>query len=84
MGDSRIRLVVGPRAGPTTKADCLNTLWRALIAEEQAQGWRAKAIVLHDAEDVIHSGEFDLTRLDEISSPTSVGYPTCITMRSPA
>lgn len=28
--DSRIRLVIGDDPGPTTKADCLNTLWRAL------------------------------------------------------
>jgi len=58
IDDPRIRLVVGLRPGPTTKADCLNSLWQALIADERAQGWRAKAIVLHDAEDVIHSGEF--------------------------
>jgi len=58
VGDPRIRVVTGTRPGPTTKADCLNTLWAALIADERAQGWRAKAIVLHDAEDVIHSGEF--------------------------
>lgn len=58
VADPRIRLIIGTTAGPTTKADCLNTLWRALMAEEQAGGWRAKAIVLHDAEDVIHSGEF--------------------------
>ncbi|SFP95144.1 glycosyltransferase [Sphingomonas rubra] len=28
-GDPRVRLVIGPRDGPTTKADCLNTLWRS-------------------------------------------------------
>lgn len=36
--DTRVRLVVLPHPGPTTKADCLNALWRAL----------------HDAEDVVH------------------------------
>ncbi len=56
--EPRIRVTTGPRSGPTTKADCLNTLWKAMTADEFSQGWRAKAIVLHDAEDVIHRGEF--------------------------
>lgn len=55
--DDRIRLVVGDRAGPTTKADCLNTLWHALLADERRGEVRAKAIVLHDAEDVVHPAE---------------------------
>ena len=36
VGDPRVRRIVGPRPGPTTKADCLNTLWRALLADEAA------------------------------------------------
>ncbi len=56
--DPRVRLVIGPRAGPTTKADCLNTLWRALDREELREGARTTAVVvLHDAEDVVHPGE---------------------------
>ncbi|MEG3124471.1 glycosyl transferase family protein [Sphingomonas sp. GB1N7] len=55
--DPRVRLVIGHKAGPTTKADCLNTIWRALLRDEAAEGWRAKAVVLHDAEDVVHAGE---------------------------
>lgn len=31
--DARIRLVIGERDGPTTKADCLNTLWLALCRD---------------------------------------------------
>ncbi|MBX9859083.1 MAG: glycosyl transferase family protein [Sphingomonas sp.] len=54
--DARVRLVVGSRPGPTTKADCLNTLWHALRRDE-ADGVRARAIVLHDAEDVVHPAE---------------------------
>ncbi len=57
LRDPRVRLVVGPRDGPTTKADCLNALWRALLRDEAAEGSRAKAIVIHDAEDVVHAGE---------------------------
>ena len=40
--------------GPTTKADCLNHLYDALIEYEVAHACEAKAIVLHDAEDVVH------------------------------
>lgn len=52
-----VRPVVGTRAGPTTKADCLNTLWRALVADEAAGAPRAAAVILHDAEDVIDADE---------------------------
>lgn len=56
-GDPRVRLVVGPRDGPTTKADNLNVLWRALAVEDAAAGQRTDAIILHDAEDLIHADE---------------------------
>ena len=56
-GDSRLCQVVLQAPGPTTKADCLNGLWRRLLQDEIARGEAAKAIVLHDAEDVVHSGE---------------------------
>jgi len=61
--DPRLRLVIGPAPGPTTKADCLNRLWEAMLADEDSAGRRFKAVVLHDAEDVVHSAElriFDL------------------------
>jgi len=58
--DERIRLVVGPIAGPTTKADCLNSIWAAMVEDEQAEGRQFKAVVLHDAEDVVHSAELKL------------------------
>ena len=60
VGSPRVRLVGGPLPGPTTKAECLNRLWAALCADERASGRRAKAIVLHDAEDVIHPHELAL------------------------
>jgi adsorption protein B len=55
--DARVRLVTGRENGPTTKADCLNTIWRALLRDEADEAARAKAVVLHDAEDVLHAGE---------------------------
>lgn len=60
VADARVRLVVGATSGPTTKADCLNTLWSALAIDEAASGRRVKAVVLHDAEDVVHSAELRL------------------------
>jgi adsorption protein B len=55
--DRRVRLVIGEKDGPTTKADCLNSLWRALHRDEAAGAWHAAAIVQHDAEDVVHPHE---------------------------
>ena len=54
--DARVRVVIGDRDGPTTKADCLNTLWLALMRDEAA-GRVTRAVVLHDAEDMLHPAE---------------------------
>ncbi|HTU09432.1 MAG TPA: glycosyl transferase family protein [Allosphingosinicella sp.] len=56
----RVRLVIGPAPGPTSKADCLNRLWEAMIEDEAADGVPVKAVILHDAEDVVHSAELPL------------------------
>lgn len=55
--DPRVRLVIGPRDGPTTKGDNLNVLWRALLDEDERAGRSTDAVVVHDAEDVIHPDE---------------------------
>lgn len=52
--DARVRLVIGAIPGPTTKADCLNALWRALLRDEAAESFSALGVVLHDAEDIVH------------------------------
>lgn len=57
--DARVRLVIGLKPGGTTKADCLNTLWRALLRDEAGDG-PVSAVVLHDAEDVVHPLELRL------------------------
>ncbi|MDQ3140097.1 MAG: glycosyl transferase family protein [Pseudomonadota bacterium] len=74
VADPRVRLVVGTRLGPTTKADCLNRLWEAMLADECAEGAKFKAVVLHDAEDVVHPAElcvFDsmIERYDLVQLP---------------
>lgn len=53
-GSDKVVLVVTPTAGPTTKADCLNALWHAMERVEQHSERPFKAVVLHDAEDVVH------------------------------
>ena len=58
--DGRVRLTVGARPGPTTKGDNLNTVWRSLLRDEAEGDWRADAVVLHDAEDVVDPSELRL------------------------
>ncbi|MBS0480240.1 MAG: glycosyl transferase family protein [Proteobacteria bacterium] len=60
--DPRVRRVLTERPGPTTKADCLNRLWLALLSDETAEGWRAIAVAFHDAEDVVHADELRVYR----------------------
>ncbi|WP_271439220.1 glycosyl transferase family protein [Pontixanthobacter luteolus] len=51
--DSRLRIVVQPKPGPTTKADCLNSLYAALQTDEARTGKQASMVLLHDAEDMV-------------------------------
>ncbi|MEI5687714.1 MULTISPECIES: glycosyl transferase family protein [Sphingomonas] len=55
--DARIRVVIGAHAGPTTKADCLNSLWVALCRDDADTGRHTDAVIIHDAEDVVHRAE---------------------------
>lgn len=48
------------RDGPTTKADCLNRLYRALCADERRSGQRVRSLILHDAEDMVHPAALGL------------------------
>lgn len=58
--DDRVRLVVNDRAGPTTKADCLNTMYAALLVDEQKSGYSTLMVVLHDAEDMVDTAALNL------------------------
>lgn len=82
--EPRVMLAINSRPGPTTKADCLNLLWRAMEAEERKGGFRFKAVLLHDAEDVVHRDEirlfdfmmdrFDLVQLPVLPLPGKGGW----------
>ena len=52
--DPRVRLVIHDRPGPSTKADCLNRLYAALRADEARSGSQFRAVLLQDAEDMVH------------------------------
>ena len=52
-GDARVTVTVHDVDGPTCKADCLNRLYRAVEDDELQEGKRFRAIVLHDAEDMV-------------------------------
>ncbi len=51
--DKRVVPVVVPHDGPTTKADCLNTLWRAIGIWEGDNNAQFPIFLLHDAEDLV-------------------------------
>ncbi len=59
---ANVHIAICPENGPTTKADCLNALWRAMRLQEDEQDHRFTAIILHDAEDVVHPLELDVYR----------------------
>ncbi len=61
--DPRVRLVVHDADGPTTKADCLNRLYQALRDDEARCGMRARSVILHDSEDMVHPAALALIDL---------------------
>lgn len=60
LHSGKIRLVVCRKPGPTSKADCLNNLWDALCRDEIEEQMQFEAIVLHDAEDIVHPKALNL------------------------
>lgn len=57
----RVRYVVGPDPGPTTKADCLNHLIAGLLRHERACGDHYEVFLQHDAEDLVDSQALELS-----------------------
>lgn len=54
QGAKNVRLVICDKKGPTTKADCLNRLWTVLCQDELTERLKFSAVILHDAEDLVH------------------------------
>jgi len=76
----RLHLAIGPHAGPTSKADCLNFIYRRMLEYERERGVEFDVVVVHDAEDLIHpeelrwigyySREFDMVQIPVLPLPT--------------
>ncbi|MBV9670835.1 MAG: glycosyl transferase family protein [Acidobacteriales bacterium] len=49
-----VHVALAPHPGPTSKADCLNAIYRAMQNFEAQEGVRFDTVLLHDAEDLIH------------------------------
>jgi len=49
-----VHVAVCARSGPTSKADCLNNIFRRMTEVEEEIGCYFDTVVLHDAEDLIH------------------------------
>ncbi len=58
----QVKLIINSELGPTTKGDCLNRLWTAMLHDETHGGFRYAGIALHDAEDWVHPQELSLYR----------------------
>ncbi|MBV8832771.1 MAG: glycosyl transferase family protein [Acidobacteriaceae bacterium] len=52
---SNVHVAVCPHPGPTSKADCLNSVYDGMCRYEAQTGVQFDTVVLHDAEDVIHA-----------------------------
>ena len=59
-GYPNVFLAVCPHQGPTSKADCLNWIFQSLLSFEETQGGHFDAVLVHDAEDLIHPDALSL------------------------
>ena len=50
----RVHLAMCPHGGPTSKGDCLNSIYRRMADYEVRHGIRFEIVVVHDAEDLVH------------------------------
>lgn len=58
--DPRVRMILHDRDGPSTKADCLNRIYAGLAYDEARHGFRARMVLLHDAEDLVDPAALSL------------------------
>jgi bacteriophage N4 adsorption protein B len=79
----RVHLAPSPHNGPTSKGDCLNSVYRAMQKFEEREGVRFEIITTHDAEDLIHpdslrlinwfSREYDMVQVPVLPLATGIG-----------
>lgn len=51
---ARVHMAMCPRDGPTSKGDCLNSIFASMLDYERRHGVRFEIVVTHDAEDLAH------------------------------
>jgi adsorption protein B len=83
---AHVHMAIVPHEGPTSKADCLNWIYQAMLAYEEACGLRFDVVVMHDAEDVIHpdslelinryTEDYDMVQIPVLPLPTPVSRLT--------
>lgn len=56
-----------PHPGPTSKADCLNWVYRRMEAFEKERSLRFDTVVLHDAEDLIHPEALSIINRERVN-----------------
>ena len=64
---ANVHAAVCPHPGPTSKADCLNSIYSAMLQFELRHSVRFPTIVLHDAEDLIHPEALSLINRERAS-----------------
>lgn len=77
-----VHLAITPHDGPSSKADCLNWIYRRVLEYEAATGMNFEIVVTHDSEDIIHpealrwinylSRSYDMVQIPVIPLPTPV------------
>lgn len=77
-----VHVAIGENPGPTSKADCLNAVFRRMQAYETESGVWFDTVVLHDAEDMIHPDalalinreriDYDMVQVPVLPVPTSL------------
>ena len=56
----RVHIATCPHDGPTSKGDCLNSIYQRMKEHEARHNVRFRIVVMHDAEDLIHPDSFRL------------------------
>jgi adsorption protein B len=79
----RVHLAPVPHDGPTSKGDCLNSIYRGMADYEARHGVRFEVVVTHDAEDLIHgeslrlinwfSRSYEMVQVPVLPLPTGPG-----------
>lgn len=81
--EPRVHLAVCAHDGPTSKGDCLNWIYKAMVQYEARHGIDFEILMTHDAEDLIHpeslrlvnwfSRDYQMVQVPVLPLPTGLG-----------